>query len=616
MSTALRLGGIELGRGLPSRRPRGFRGRWDFFWLTLLLGLTLTIALLMVAAREGLLDRLLDVSLGVVPDHGVPVWVQARTRNGSEALAPADLARIEGIAPGLSLYPYREVGTGDVALPGEGIWAPLPEDSYGQDGRQVSKPVIWAVSKDDPLWQLALADHPDLARPESGLTNLVVLSALAFRRFDCDSYASAIGGLEPPAGGRAALAGATWMLGPDNTPARDVPWIAAEGYAKWKTRQDNTGCTWRLPTLAEWRHAVALDYLHAMKLAQTDGKLHFFPELHGVEGLRINAIEAKPGTEHGFDPSMLTGFRECLGVQWRQQRNSYQWRSPLPQHRVEECAAQVQLRFVTEPLLQSPDPYLIVAGAPAKASPVRVLDTGGRLCVAPTEQTRGDADACGADGGLVAVDPLRGRDYDTALLYVQQRERVVEVVQGLEALTAAAGGAASGAQPEALVAIPGPYRDAVNRFGFMAAVVGLLVWPFGVVLGLTLVVMSLAQIGIVVEHRQHVYGIYLAKGLSRGGIVGAITGQVTLCLMLGLVVAVILALATSQWLVQALARLLNTEAYADKVMVADLRLLPLTTMDVAWVGVAALFLVWAIALGLLYKLLLFRNVEPSRLFCQ
>ncbi len=56
---------------------------------------------------------------------------------------------------------------------------------------------------------------------------------------------------------RRALAGATWMLGPDNTPARDVPWIAAEGYAKWKTRQDNTGCTWRLPTLAEWRHAVA-----------------------------------------------------------------------------------------------------------------------------------------------------------------------------------------------------------------------------------------------------------------------------------------------------------------------------------------------------------------------
>jgi hypothetical protein len=615
MSTALRLGGIELWRGLPYRG-RGFRGRWDFFWLTLLLGLTLTIALLMVAAREGLLDRLLDVSLGVVPDRGVPVWVQARTRNGSEALAPADLARIEGIAPGLSLYPYREVGTGDVALPGEGIWAPLPEDSYGQAGKQVSKPVIWAVSTDDPLWQLALADHPDLARPESGLTNLVVLSALAFWRFDCDSYTSAIRGLEPPAGGLPPIAAGV----PPGAPA-----CLADGLL-WLNLKPGPGpqeahpfrIVWmpRLPTLAEVAILFPLDYLHVMKLAQTDGKLHFFPELHGGEGLRINAIEAKPGTEHRIDPATLTGFRECLGVQWRRQRNLYQWVSARPQHRVEECAARVQLRFVTEPLLQSPDPYLLLAGSPAKTRPVRVLETGGRLCVAPTEQTRGDADACDADSGLVAVDPLRGRDYDTALLYVQQRERVVEVVRELEALTAAAGGAATGGQPEALVAIPGPYRDAVNRFGFMAAVVGLLQWPFGVALGLTLAVMSLAQIGIVVEHRQHVYGIYLAKGLSRGGIVGMLLVQVTICLLLGLVVAVTLALATSQWLVQALDRLLKTEAYADRMMVTDLTLLPLTTTDVAWVGGAALLLVWAIALALLYKLLLFRNVEPSRLFCE
>ncbi len=54
-----------------------------------------------------------------------------------------------------------------------------------------------------------------------------------------------------------ALAGATWGLGADNTPARDVPWIAAEGYAKWKSQRDTTGCTWRLPTVAEWRHAAA-----------------------------------------------------------------------------------------------------------------------------------------------------------------------------------------------------------------------------------------------------------------------------------------------------------------------------------------------------------------------
>jgi hypothetical protein len=47
----------------------------DFFWLTLLLALTLSLALLIYGSREGLLNRFMDVSLGYVQNAGIPIWV-------------------------------------------------------------------------------------------------------------------------------------------------------------------------------------------------------------------------------------------------------------------------------------------------------------------------------------------------------------------------------------------------------------------------------------------------------------------------------------------------------------------------------------------------------------
>ena len=80
----LRLGLREWGRGLAGTS-RDRSGRRDFFYLTALLAATLVLGVLLLGTREGMLNRFLDVSLGHMPGHGIPIWVYARYLGRDEA---------------------------------------------------------------------------------------------------------------------------------------------------------------------------------------------------------------------------------------------------------------------------------------------------------------------------------------------------------------------------------------------------------------------------------------------------------------------------------------------------------------------------------------------------
>ncbi len=630
-ATAIRLGLIELRRGIPFSEGRDFTGRWDFLWLILLLGLTLAIALLLLAARQGILDRLLDVSLAVVPGHGVPIWVRGKPRESGDALSLQQLERIGNPDEGIWVYPYRDVLSSDIRLPGthevvggEGVWRPLPQDAHGVGEEFVSEPLIWAVFGDDPLWRTALSAAPELIeRARAGILPLVVLNRRAFRRLDCGPYSQAL-----EAAGRAA------RLVPDFDFSRmqapvvdDIPDCLRNNYIWLRVKPGPDGelhrfrILWvdRLPTFEEVAMLFPMNFYTAMKLAQFDADLHFFPERLGAAGIRLTALEIHPGREGSYSDEELEQFRACLGLDWMRRRARLQFPFPVAENAVEACANEAGLRFLREVPTGNSQPYLITGGTPSKGSLFHFIEGGRRLCLSPTKRTRGEPnpELCGSESGLEVVDPVRGNDFDRAIVYVPDRERVSQVVNRLEELTTGEGttaggtGATGDASQEAVLTIPGPYRDAVRRFGFMTAVVELFKWPFGIILGLSLLVLSLAQIGMVIQHRRHSYGVYLAKGMDGMAILAMLMVQVFICLAVGLVLAGLGLVGASHWLAGELALLLDKPEFAGQVSVTDLALLPFELGNVLLVGAIGLVFVWLVAGLLLHRILFKRYIEPA-----
>ena len=101
----------------------------DFLWLTLLSMLVLLFALLMASTRDGLSERMVDLLLGRVPGHGIPVWVRANPyTSGGKNLIDTQIVNAMGApglqsekkmpyVPGLRIYPYAEMDHVTLALP-------------------------------------------------------------------------------------------------------------------------------------------------------------------------------------------------------------------------------------------------------------------------------------------------------------------------------------------------------------------------------------------------------------------------------------------------------------------------------------------------------------------
>ena len=125
-------------------------GARDFFWLTLLLSLVISMALLLVGSRAGLLERFTDAILGTLRPYGVPIWVTSHWEN-NEGIQTDLLDRLKelenhlpGESFGVTVHPYRRLAQNSpqIRLPAESIWG------SGEPW------VGWAVYANDPLWNL------------------------------------------------------------------------------------------------------------------------------------------------------------------------------------------------------------------------------------------------------------------------------------------------------------------------------------------------------------------------------------------------------------------------------------------------------------------------------
>lgn len=603
-----RLAWIEWYRAFAIRQPGGGSGKRDFFWLSLLLWLTLTLALFVWGSRAGLLDQFVNVSLGYVRGYGIPIWVIANpessdsTAIGRQVLQSMRALAIPGIHAGVQ--PYREVERYAVSLPdsyerGGQIWGNKPEAFYG-----------WAVSPQDPLWRMAMLPTTPAPSENSAPHPFpleVILSHSVFQRyFNCQAYGDVLAHKLPAA-----------MQPPEQNVASNDKLACLANGQLWLEAKLGTGrelvpfrIHWqrRIPTMTELAFLFPLTTLYALKMTHDNPALRYFPEGYGQQVPRVKQMRIWDTLTPEPYEERYARLASCLGNA-RIAKNLIMLTHSKPLQWVETCATQHQMRVQmgSQPL---PEPFLkVVETEDSHALSYEAEDSISLPCHTLKSDWQKLFGCTAAETRTVTIDVLTAfGGYLKALVYVPQRTYLFPALHALQTLPRPG---AQSAQQQALYVDP-VYQDAIARFGFMSDVLDILGRRYGVFFVIFLLVLLGVQIGIVIGHRRHNYGVFLAKGMSWNQIRIVVLMQMTLSVVAGFCGALLGLLLLRFSLHVALTRLLASERYNERIF-STLELLPLSGGDYVVVGCTVLFLAYAMALLLLVSLCPTWRIEPSRL---
>ena len=494
-------------------------GGRDFFWLTLLLALVISMALLLVGSRAGLLERFTDALLGTLRPHGVPVWVTSHWENheGIQTSLLAQLKdlerRIPGTSFGLTVHPYRRLAENNPRImpPEKGVW-----DSG-------TPWVGWGVYPKDPLWEMGASSE---WKPEpggdtwQGLPLSVVLSESLFaKHFNYAAYRTFMQPIlrekklrrlppEPPHGDLKNALNTLWlkvMIGnrEELLPFR-VRWVH------------------HIPSMEKVAYLFPLTTYHALLAAYHFPDLRYDPANLG----RGDKKQHEWLTAPGYPRSELAAFALCV-----QREVAGTGLLDLPQVKGADCP---------KPAL----PDSPVAGASTgggEAWDTLDHDAENRLWLPcgrlPQDNTLRGTLCTNKRREAVHSDllvPWDVTDYGTAFaavhVYVPDPTRLRQGIAGLLALRTPDGRPALNIHPM--------YQDALNRFNLLSDLLSTMVPAYALTFGLFLASLLLAQVGALIGHRRHHYGILLSRGFTALGIYAKLTLQMALATFTGGVLAV------------------------------------------------------------------------------
>ncbi len=496
-------------------------GGRDFAWLSLLLALVLSMALLLVGTRAGLLERFTDALLGTLRPHGVPVWAKAHWQNhdGIQTELLDQLKELERRLPGedfgIAVHPYRRLATRTpaISMPGDEIW-----DS--------GAPWLgWAVYPKDPLWQLEKT--PDVAQDSMpganrwyGLPLTVVLSESLFEeRFNYDSYREVV---QPILREKKLRRLPAQLPNGSLRNALDNIWLKVQVGDREELIQFKTRWVHHIPSMEKVAYLFPLSTYNALLAAYHFPNIKYNPRNYGRGDLAgsqqlvsllypVNAIGAYAAciqeeiAKSGLTslpevkgsrcqkPAMPSGIGEINGKReeglWDSLNHDDQNRLWLPCHRLPRDNA----------LRRS-------------------------LC----SKWRNDS-----DGSVVHV-PWDVTGYGTAFeavhVYMPDPTKLTKGIQALLALRTMDDGQALNIHPM--------YQDALNRFNLLSDLLSTMVPAYALTFGVFLGALLLAQIGALIGHRRHHYGILLSRGVTWLGIYAKLIWQMALATMTAGVAAV------------------------------------------------------------------------------
>lgn len=559
----IRLAWVEF--SLPFRNLRSTApGGRDLLWLSLLLVLVLTLGLLLLATRVGLLERFVDVFLGKAKDHGVPIWVIANpvAKGGAELVSNEVIDSVRRV--GFEMYPYREVepSLDRIELVDPQVWRTRSDLEPGFLG--------WAVYHDDPLWPGN--------RIQGGLPLTVVLNRALFEKyFDYDAYRDA---LEP------LLPKAWWeelREGKGKLPQLERIWLRIQVNRQASLLPFEVIWVDRIPTIQQLAFLFPLPTYHALREAANHPELRYFPEHRGKEGRRIKMIAFRDSV----DRAMLEKFREVTGGKGKASRG-YQmitFKNPRWESMIEAFANEYGLQYR---VLESVRGHPILDRRTHLGLPCSVI-AAEVLRKMPKEKE--GTPYCIALKNIAST----GNGFLRGFVYVPDRTALSSAVYRLLKVN-----------DEALSIHP-IYQDALNRFGFLTRMLDTLRVPYGFILLTFLLAVLGIQIGSMLGHRRQRYGIFLAKGMAWHRIYTMVYLQMVFSLVVGVLGAVSL-MALAQNVVSRMVQEVANE-FRSVVNTADMELLPLSIQDYVLVSVSTLLLTLFFATVFVYSLPVRRRTQ-------
>lgn len=561
----LRLAWTEF--SLPFRHLRsGVPGGRDFLWLTLLLMLVLTLGLLLQATRIGLLERFVDVFLGSVEHHGVPIWVIPNpvSRGSIKFISNEVIKDVE--SEGFKIFPYREVDAGfdTVELPALSIWRTQSDLEPKFSG--------WAVYMNDPLWPKTTVKTKTLP------LKIVINRSLFQKYFDYHEYNKAIAKKLP--------ASLYFKITEEKFKSKkpiDNIWLSIRAGGHSSLQKFEVIWVDRIPTIRNITFLFPMPTYHALNEASNYPELRYFPEFGGNAGSRLKRIEITGDIELKNFGSFLTVTKGKVSK--RRGRTIVNFRPAQQTNLIEKLISEARLTYRALEVVQGhqiTDRKTHIE-LPCDTIPKREL-----------KKLKRKKDRKGGCAALKDVTSA-GNGFLRAFIYVPDRTTLNSAVeQSLRIHNQA-------------LSIHPIYKDALNRFGFLTKILDVLRWPYGIVLFLFLISVLGIQIGTLVDHRRDRYGIFLAKGVNWHQLYRMLYFQIGFALVIGTIGSSIII-----WILKkAVSNIVASTAheFQDAISVKDFEILPLAWSDYALVTIGALILAQCFATFILFRLSIHRRTE-------
>ncbi|ABK45603.1 hypothetical protein Mmc1_3113 [Magnetococcus marinus MC-1] len=479
-------------------------GGRDFAWLTLLLTLVTALALLLVTSRTSFLDRMTDALLGSLRPYGVPVWVTSHWQN-HDGIGRDTLAQVQSLKakfPHLQVHPYRrlEGGRPRINLPGTNSWSIQP------------KFVGWAVYPDDPLWQLSLSlEQRGQKNPDwLGLPLEIVLNERLFaRHFDYRAYREELL-TELPADKRYTL---PERIDRDNLPGTfSTLWMRVtvgqgEQFLPFRVR-------WipHIPAMEEVAFLFPLTTYHALLAAYHLPDLKYDPLQEGGNARGdLHALYRK-----GFDRGGVSTYVQCI-----QEAVKETGLTGVPMISDSRCPRPESIALDT-PVEGKTDWDAMAHDAIHQLwLPCHKLarDDTVRGTICPGSSRRYEE----RQPQFVPWDVTGyGTAFATLHVYVPARS-LTDLLEQLKELRVGDNQLAFNIHPK--------YQDALNRFNLLNDVLTHMVPAFALVVGSLLAALLLAQIGTLLGHRKHHYGMLMTRGMTWMGIHFKVYLQMSLAML-------------------------------------------------------------------------------------
>lgn len=489
-------------------------GGRDFAWLTLLLSLVIAMALLLVGSRAGLLERFTDALLGTLRPYGVPIWVTPHWQNqggihsGLLDRLEEMKERIPGESFGIAVHPYRRIAntSPQISLPGNAVW-------------DTSVPLVgWAVYPDDPLWNLDA--NPPQREPKAGPVskewydlplNLVLNESLFASQFDYSAYKDEVQPL---------LEERKLRRLPDKLESRQYKDVLTTLYLRVMVGDADR----LLPFQVRWvDHIPSMEKVAFLFPLTTYNALlaaHHLPDLV-YDPVNLGVGEAQ---DHARMKSSIYPLQELLGFS-------------LCIAREIEASGMVELAEV--PKDRCPKPKLVQglgeitgrAQRNASKSDTLLHDADNNLWLPCHRLPRNSAlrqglcpdwanDSVGNPIFVPWNATSSGTSFEALHVYVPDPTKLTRGIQSVLSVRTKDGQQAFNIHPM--------YQDALNRFNLLSDLLTTMVPAYALTFGVFLGAMLLANVGTLIGHRQHHFGILLSRGIRWTGIYAKLIWQMAL----------------------------------------------------------------------------------------